>query len=672
MSRYPGGIIRKTPVTPAGPLQNGAAPGMWTLAEASFWTKQGLWPTQGNVLAVEDVFSTWLYTGNGSTQTITTGIDLAGKGGMLWIKNRSAATNNIISDTVRGAGNFLQSNASSQQFFNTDNVSALSSTGFSVGVDSNTNGTAGNLYASWTFREAPNFFDVVTYTGNSGTQNIAHSLGVAPGMILVKRTDGNISWAVYHRSQGATKQGILNTIDAFFNDSTWANTEPTSTQFTVGPTSQSNAFLGTYVAYLFAHNPASDGFIQCGSFTDAGSGANVTLGWEPQWVLVKKTDSAADWVTLDTMRGWNMTTNDRGLSPNQSADEASFSGTYGNPTATGFTVTGGNFGGNGDYIYVAIRRGPMRTPTLGTSVFTPTATSTDTATTGFPVDLIVEQPRTTSGVGAFWGDRLRGAARGLNSSNTNAETTWFTSTWSQSNTGVTNTGMGYGSSALWSFRRAPGFFDEVCYTGSNSDITIPHNLTVKPELIIVKARNNVRDWAVILPSIVTGTSSGTNFSTGSLNRTNALIRRDYGGDSWLTQDVTSTNLFFEGNAAGGNAQINFGGWTYVAYLFASAPGVSKVGTYTGNGSSQTINCAFTTGARFVLIKRTDNTGDWYVWDSARGIVAGNDPYLALNSTAAEVTTDDSVDTDNTGFVVNQVAASNINVNAATYIFLAIA
>jgi hypothetical protein len=100
--------------------------------------------------------------------------------------------------------------------------------------------------------------------------------------------------------------------------------------------------------------------------------------------------------------------------------------------------------------------------------------------------------------------------------------------------------------------------------------------------------------------------------------------------------------------------------------------VSKVGSYTGTGALQTVNCAFTTGARFVLIKRTDSTGDWYVWDSARGIVAGNDPYLALNSIAAEVTTNDSVDTDNTGFIVNQVAASNINVNGGTYIFAAFA
>jgi hypothetical protein len=73
-----------------------------------------------------------------------------------------------------------------------------------------------------------------------------------------------------------------------------------------------------------------------------------------------------------------------------------------------------------------------------------------------------------------------------------------------------------------------------------------------------------------------------------------------------------------------------------------------------------------------MIKRTDSTGDWYVWDSARGIVAGNDPHLSVNTTAAEVTTDDSVDTDNSGFIVNQLAATNVNVTSATYIFLAIA
>jgi hypothetical protein len=123
---------------------------------------------------------------------------------------------------------------------------------------------------------------------------------------------------------------------------------------------------------------------------------------------------------------------------------------------------------------------------------------------------------------------------------------------------------------------------------------------------------------------------------------------------------------------GGFGVVNALSDTYVTYLFATKAGISKVGSYTGNGSTQTVNAGFTTGARFVMIKRTDSTGDWYVWDTTRGIVAGNDPRLSLNTAAAEVTTDDSVDTDTTGFIVNQLAATNINVTSATYIYLSFA
>ena len=123
---------------------------------------------------------------------------------------------------------------------------------------------------------------------------------------------------------------------------------------------------------------------------------------------------------------------------------------------------------------------------------------------------------------------------------------------------------------------------------------------------------------------------------------------------------------------GTDSPVNGIGSSYVAFLFATLAGISKVGSYTGNGGSQTINCGFTTGARFVLIKRTDAAGDWYVWDTVRGIISANDPHLSLNGTAAEVTTDDSIDPDSTGFIVNQLAATNINVTSATYIYLALA
>jgi hypothetical protein len=141
------------------------------------------------------------------------------------------------------------------------------------------------------------------------------------------------------------------------------------------------------------------------------------------------------------------------------------------------------------------------------------------------------------------------------------------------------------------------------------------------------------------------------------------------GNSVLWNSTAPTSTVF---SLGASSNINTNGATNVAYLFATCAGVSKCFNYTGNGSSQTINCGFTGGARWILIKRTDSTGDWYVWDSARGIVSGNDPHLSLNTTAAEVTSDDTIDTDSTGFVVNQVSATNVNVSSATYIGLAIA
>ena len=121
-----------------------------------------------------------------------------------------------------------------------------------------------------------------------------------------------------------------------------------------------------------------------------------------------------------------------------------------------------------------------------------------------------------------------------------------------------------------------------------------------------------------------------------------------------------------------NNVVNGTSSTYIAYLFATLAGVSKVGSYTGNGTSQTIDCGFSGGARFILIKSTSTTGSWWVYDSVRGIVAGNDPALQLNSTAAEVTSADAIDPDSSGFIVNQEATCSINASGVSYIFMSIA
>jgi hypothetical protein len=500
--------------------------------------------------------------------------------------------------------------------------------------------------------------------------------------MIVKRTDvGTTDWQVYHRSLANTQYMLLNTRDPVATGTTrWNSTTPTSTTFRLGTDASVNASGGTYVAYLFAHNAGgfglsgTDNVISCGSYAGNGSttGPVITLGFEPQWVMVRRTtDVGADWEMFDVMRSMSETS-----SVSLNANDAGQGSDYGQgtvvPTATGFKLASSNSTHNGSgytYIYIAIRRGPMKVPTTGTSVFARTAATAAGGTyqtTGFPIDTQFSTAR--SGGGSWVNDRLRGISE-IASPATNGPIWITTGTAAESTTTGTrtaawdNTRFMVGSNvsntatAWWSFGRAPSFMDVVCYTGTGANVSRTHNLGVAPELWIVRRRSS--------------TGAGVVGST-SIPNTDYLALNDSGAKGTLATYWNSTYPTASVFTTGTRSDVNGSGSTFVAYFFASCPGVSKVGNYTGNGSSQTINCGFTAGARFVLIKRTDSTGDWYVWDTARGIVAGNDPHLSLNTTAAEVTTNDTIDTDSTGFVVNQVAATNINVTSATYIFLAIA
>jgi hypothetical protein len=439
----------------------------------------------------------------------------------------------------------------------------------------------------------------------------------------------------------------------------------------------------TYVAYLFAHNAGgfgltgTDNVISCGSYTGNGSttGPTVNLGYEPQWILLKNaTTGTTEWVLLDNMRGMAVTGNSQYLRPNSSGAESGFENFLA-PTATGFQVNSNdswiNSSGN-TYIYIAIRRGPMKVPTTGTSVFddiAATNTNGTQRTVGFPSDFVLAKARDQVSGFAIQ-DRLRGAltpnAAGtavptLVTSSAAAETSFAGSTgivYDVNNTQATDgTYLGVNPSIFYHLRRAPSVFDEVCYTGTGTTgQTYAHNLGVAPELMIVKSRTVGSAWYVYTP-----TTGNTN--TLVLNSTAAVAVRNVWGDTSPTASVFSVGT--------SGAGTNNASATYVAYLFASCPGVSKVGSYTGTGTTQVINCGFTAGSRFVMIKRTDSTGDWYVWDSARGIVAGNDPYLLFNSTAAEVTNTDFVDTAATGFEISSTAPAAINASGGTFIFLAI-
>jgi len=623
---------------------------------------------------IEDVFSTFLYTGTGATQTIINNIDLSGKGGLTWSKDRSAARTNSLIDTVRGATFEITSDDAGQQTTESNGLNQFNSNGYRIGPANNVN-ASGENFVSWTFREQAKFFDVLTYTGTGVNRTIAHNLGSVPGCIMVKRTTTyGYDWAVYHRSLANTQYLVLNSTAAPATGATWWNsTTPTSAVFSVGTDASVNASGGTYVAYLFAHDAGgfglagTDNVISCGSFTTDGSGnATVSLGYEPQWLMTKVTGTTGGWRIFDTMRGWSSGI-DGLLVPNNSGAEY-FAEDYGNPTATGMNIT--NHGGSLTWIYIAIRRGPMKVPTLGTSVFdvdtlTPAANLVGTKVTNpFATDLLITTQRDHAGLPSSYAvDRLRGGSVSLATNSTGAEQSWGTPyswTFDYNDGFLDNFAYPQGSVTTpmiyWSFKRAPGFFDEVCYTGG-SPYNRAHNLTVVPELMIVKCRDTAYNWAVYSSAL-----GNTKYL-----RLSSTIAAQTDTDIWSSTTPTATAFY-----GGPQSDTSGGGALYVAYLFATCAGVSKVGSYTGNGTTQTINCGFTGGARFVLIKRTDSTGDWYVWDSARGIVAGNDPYLLLNSTAAEVTSTDYIDTASTGFEISSTAPAAINANGGSFIFLAIA
>ena len=254
----------------------------------------------GGPVYVDDVFSTFLYTGNAADQTITNGIDLSSEGGLVWMKERegSGSDNHVLVDTERGRLKALKSDASNAETSSSDTypyIRSFDTTGFTAGYNNSNNYNAAK-YASWTFRKAPGFFDVVTWTGNGTNRTIAHNLGSVPGFIIVKRYSNTEDWTCYHRSLGATYAIQLNGSGAaFLLGPAWNNTNPTSTHFTVSTHNRVNTVGEQYVAYLFAHDDQSFGtdsdesIIKCGSYTGSGSSeTTVNLGFEPQFVIIKR------------------------------------------------------------------------------------------------------------------------------------------------------------------------------------------------------------------------------------------------------------------------------------------------------------------------------------------------------------------------------------------------
>ncbi len=332
-------------------------------------------------------------------------------------------------------------------------------------------------------------------------------------------------------------------------------------------------FGDSYVAYLFAHNNNDGGFgpkadqdiIKCGSVTSSGNGTHVALGFEPQWILIKKSSGAAPWYLFDNMRGMTAdgADNTKFLAPNNNNEELGLNGEL-SPTATGFTLnTSESDIIGGTFIYMAIRRGSLFKPTDATKVFAVQdgRGASKLYTAGFPVDAFLQGNKN----GDNWQLHSRLThGKVLATDNTSAETddTFY---YFDDQTGiVTSSGGGSALTQLvaYMWKRSPSYFDVVAYTGTGSAKTVNHSLGVVPEMMWVKRRSGTRSWFVYHSAL-------GNTGRIKLDTTDAALT---GYGDWNSTTPTSS-VFSVGNGTNTNGN----GSTYIVYCCRNVACVCKLG-----------------------------------------------------------------------------------------------
>ena len=265
-----------------------------------------------------DYFNTKLYTGTGSSNTVT-GVGF--QPDFTWIKSRSNTYSHTLTDAVRGVTKHNASNNSNAEYTSTTEITSFDSDGFTVGTDAGVNNSS-STFASWNWKangqgsantdgsitstvsaNTTAGFSIVTYTGTGSAATVGHGLGSAPSVIIQKKTSASATWLVKHPAIGTNGYIRLDSTAASATDSAiWNNADPTSTVFSIGTDSTINASGATSVAYCFAEKT---GFSKFGSYTGNAStdGPFVYCGFKPAWFLVKKSSAAGeDWGLYDNKR----------------------------------------------------------------------------------------------------------------------------------------------------------------------------------------------------------------------------------------------------------------------------------------------------------------------------------------------------------------------------------
>jgi hypothetical protein len=283
-------------------------------------------------LSVSDVFSVETYSGGVNGRTITNGIDLQQHGGMIWGKTRNNSNYYALVDSVRGGSKALITQTNIAQRTGRNYISSFNQDGYTVGNEGDFSGASGgDSMVNWVFRQAPNFFQVLSYVGDgTGDRAFSHNVGTL-GMVIIKdidNADSRTNYSVYHRSltTAQTNNLILDT-NATLNNGNDVNSS-------VGPVRHDNVAgeitirgeynVGgvDYVAYIFADNSVGQGLgasnqqvIKCGSYIGNGfhggqGGNSINLGFEPQFLILKRSSNftgadSPDWWIMDIERFWS-------------------------------------------------------------------------------------------------------------------------------------------------------------------------------------------------------------------------------------------------------------------------------------------------------------------------------------------------------------------------------
>jgi hypothetical protein len=265
-----------------------------------------------------EYFNTKLYTGNGSTQSISS---VGFQPDWVWLKGRSGSgRDHLLFDAIRGATNYIKSNATSAEATISSTLTSFDSDGFSIGSNSGVN-TNSETFVSWNWlangagvsntdgditstvsASTTSGFSIVKYTGTASNATVGHGLGVKPAMMIAKNLDnGSEDWCVYHKSLGYNNVLKLNSSNAILTATNRWNAEPDTNVFNVGTAAEANGSGANQIAYVFAEKK---GFSKFGSYTGNGNadGTFVYTGFKPAYVLTKRTDGSYIWSITDGVR----------------------------------------------------------------------------------------------------------------------------------------------------------------------------------------------------------------------------------------------------------------------------------------------------------------------------------------------------------------------------------